>query len=368
MTTGTSRPEGTITSLPTRNGKGAPDIFKGDYRDVEQFLDHFEALCDEKNVVKGEHKCKGLVRYCSREVRETLEGLQAFTDKHYDDFKKEFIYHYDKDREKQRYKLKDLYSLARKWRERKIENLETFKRYHLKYLRIGGWLLKHKKLVESEHRRWFWAGLHKKFRKRVETHMRMLDSKLDDSVPFTIEKVVAAAKKLYNRERFDEDELMMYPDAKGTRNDSPPDSEIESDEDSSDSDSSSDDSDDESEDEKRNRRRKKKRLRKEKGGGKSSKARKDEKSRNSPREDRERDIEDEIGELVTKMSKLDVSDTSYLAMWVRLIRKAPELQDCGLVRKPALPVINDRAPFNPNSRVRQPPPHPVVLTPILRDL
>ena len=35
-------PEGTITSLPVRKGKGAPDTFKGDFRDIEIFLDHLK--------------------------------------------------------------------------------------------------------------------------------------------------------------------------------------------------------------------------------------------------------------------------------------------------------------------------------------
>ena len=89
--------EGTITSLPVRKGKGAPDTFKGDYRDIEHFLDHFEALCEERNVKKGEYKCKGLMRYCSRDVRETMEGLKSYTELDYTDFKRDFIYHYDKD-------------------------------------------------------------------------------------------------------------------------------------------------------------------------------------------------------------------------------------------------------------------------------
>ena len=235
-----SKPEGTITSLPVKGGKGAPDTFKGSYRDVEMFLDHFEALCAERNVIKDEHKCKGFLRYCSTTVRETLEGLKSYTNKNYAEFRKEFIYHYDKDREKQRYKLKDLYALVKKWKERKIKNLQTFKKYHLAYLRVGGWLLKNKKIVDSEHRRWFWAGLHKRFRGRVNTFMRILDPKLDDSEPFDIEKVVDAAKKVYNRERFDEEEMVLYDKGKRADSDTSDDSES-----SSDSDNESSSSEDE---------------------------------------------------------------------------------------------------------------------------
>jgi len=128
---GSNLPEGTITSLPVRKSKSAPDTFKGDYRDIGIFWDHFEVLCDEKNVLRDEHKCNGLVRYCSRGVRETLEGLKAFTDKDYNELKREFIDLYDKDREKKRYRLKDLQALVKKWKKKKITNLETFKRYSM---------------------------------------------------------------------------------------------------------------------------------------------------------------------------------------------------------------------------------------------
>ena len=146
--------DGSITSLPVKGGKGAPDKFKGDYRDVETFLDHFEALCDEKRVKRDEYKCKGLVRYCSRRVHETLEGLPSYSKKDYAQFRTDFVNLYDSDREKQRYRHKDLHALIKKWRKRKINDLATFKRYQLEYLRIGGWLLKNKKIVDSEHRRW----------------------------------------------------------------------------------------------------------------------------------------------------------------------------------------------------------------------
>ena len=163
-TTG-SRPEGTITSLPTEEGKGAPDEFTGDSRDIKTFLDHFEALCAEKNVLRGEYKCKGLVRYCDAEMRETLQSLKAYTDMNYDELKKEIIEYYDLDWQKQWYKLRHLQVLVKKWGKRKIKSLEKFKKYQLEYLRIGGWLLKHRKIVETEHQRWFWGGLNQKFQR-----------------------------------------------------------------------------------------------------------------------------------------------------------------------------------------------------------
>lgn len=304
MVSNSTAPEGTITSLPVKKGKGAPDTFKGDFRDIGSFIDHFETLCKEKNVVGDKYKCRGLVRYCSREVRETLEGLKSYLDKDYPSFKRDFIYHYDKDRETQRYKLKDLHALVRKWREKKIGNLETFKKYHLKYLRVGGWLLKNKKITDLKHRKWFWGGLPKKFRKKVEGQMRIADPQLNVKDPFPVDSIVAAAKNLYDRERFDEDELTLYL-GRGDDDESS-DSESESGSDSSSEESEEEDSDNESEEE----MPKKKKYRKRKGEKKKS----GKKGRHAGENRNGQTDEEEIDNLVEKMIGLDISEPTYLAI------------------------------------------------------
>ena len=58
-------------------------------------------------------------------------------------------------------------------------------------------------------------------------------------------------------------------------------------------------------------------------------------AKNDESEKEEQDLEEERGELVSKMARLDVRDVAYLAKWVKLIRKALELQDCDFVWKPA---------------------------------
>ena len=344
------KPEGTITSLPGKEGKGAPETFEGDYEDIEEFLDHFEVLCDEKNVIKDEYKCKGLVRYCRRGVKETLKSLKAYTDMNYAELKKEFIEYYDQERTKQRYKLKHLRELVEKWKGRKIEDLETFKKYQLAFVRVGGWLLQHKKIVESEHRRFFWAGLHRKFRRRVEAHMRILDPTLDDSEPFEITKIAAAAKKLYNRDRFDDGEWELYGKGKKRRNETS-DSESDSDRDSSESEDGSSD-----ESERRQRRKEKEKLTKKEEARKEKKgASKVDKGRETLKRGEEKG--DEIGEIVAKMSRLSIDDPTYLTMWIQLIRKAPELQSGEFLPRPAMNTAVAQSRTSPAPRVRDLPPH-----------
>ena len=355
-TTG-SRPEGTITSLPTKEGKGAPDEFTGSSREIETFLDHFEALCAEKNVQKGEYKCRGLVRYCDAKTRETLQSLKAYTDMNYDELKKEIIEYYDQDLQKQRYKLRHLRELAKKWQKRKIEDIGMFKKYQIQYLRIGGWLLKNGKIVEAEHRRWFWTGLHQKFRQRVETQMWIMDPNLDDSVPFAIEKIVAATKRIYNRERFDEEGLVWHAGEKRTRKYKSSDEGSESSEESSGGESAGESSDDDSDQETEKRWRKKREALKKK----QAKERKKSVSKSVKRDEsgkEERDLEEEIGELVSKMSRMDIQDVAYLAKWVKLVWRAPELQDSNFVRKPASYGTVLRLDSGPRSRDGPPPMNP----------
>jgi hypothetical protein len=352
---------GTVTSLPVRKGKGVPDTFKGDYRDIDMFLDHFEALCAERNVTGDADKCKGLLRYCLRDVREALEALKSYSDKKYSDLRKDFIYFYDQERESQRYRLKDLQELVRKWKDKRIEDLETFKKYHLKYQRIGGWLLKHKRLGESEHRRWFWAGLHKRFRKKVEAKMTQENPQLDDSEPFAIEAIVKATKKLYNRDRFDDLEILMsYANGKSKGSSS---SESDSESDESESDTNASDASDESsesEDERdRKTRRKstegKKGLKKGKKTSNTSKKAPEETKKGKATSNDERRQEQEIEELVTKLGKLDINEPKYLALWIRTIRRMPEVEP--YLRRPAMHASSGTVAVSTESAGRQPPPH-----------
>ena len=65
--------------------------------------------------------------------------------------------------------------------------------------------------------------------------------------------------------------------------------------------------------------------------------------------------DDDISELITKMAKLDVTDTTYLAMWVQLIRRVLELQHGNLLQQLVLNVTASRT--SPVPRTRDPPPH-----------
>ena len=75
-----------VHNLPVPGSKSAPKKFKGKFSDVKPFLKHYEKLCMQKGIVDEEEKIQNLTQYCSRKVREFLEGLPSYTDENWEAF------------------------------------------------------------------------------------------------------------------------------------------------------------------------------------------------------------------------------------------------------------------------------------------
>ena len=65
--------------LPLPGTKGAPKKFKGCFSEVEMFLHHYERLCKKYNVTADKEKVENITQYCSRNVREFMEGDRKST-------------------------------------------------------------------------------------------------------------------------------------------------------------------------------------------------------------------------------------------------------------------------------------------------
>lgn len=100
--------------LPLPGTKGAPKKFRGKHSDVEPFLYFYERLCTKHNITLDRDKIEGFVHYCSREVKETLEGLKSFNTKNWNDFVEDFKKYYEAERDKKRFKISDLTSYIKK--------------------------------------------------------------------------------------------------------------------------------------------------------------------------------------------------------------------------------------------------------------
>src|ERR1700692_800308 len=221
-------------TMPNPGTKAAPAKFKGGFSEVKSFLKHYEKLCDYNNVASDTDKCESITQYMSRHVTEFVEGLASFRTPNWSKLKSDILKYYDADLDTKRYRRKDLISYVKTSRDKKIPNLTAWKKYVRGFIRIGGWLEQANKLTNEEYASYFWEGIYKKLRTKIESRLMASEPDRDLSQAFPVDKVIATAEKLLHRDRFDADLLVSEVDS-DTDTDS---STEETSDDSSDSESS----------------------------------------------------------------------------------------------------------------------------------
>jgi hypothetical protein len=218
--------------MPLPGTKQAPKKFKGDYRQVKDFIDHYERLLHRYNVTDNKEKCTGIRQYCSSNVRETIEGMTAYHTPNWDHLKATLLKFYDAERNEQRYNERDLVTFIRLSRDNPITSANNFHTYQQKFYRIAGWLHNKSKITEAQLKRYFWCGLPKKLRHQVEDKILIAKPAHDMTQPFDIADIEAAVEKIFMRTRFDVDDSDNELDLDWPESIS--DSDDESDEDSDD--------------------------------------------------------------------------------------------------------------------------------------
>lgn len=311
------QPRGAV-DLPIVGTKGAPKKFKGKSNEVESFLHHYEKLCAKWNVTSANDRIQNITQYCSRPVREFLEGLTSYTSSDWAKFKKDFKEFFNADRDDQRFCYKDLEKFTTTARRKhSIKDLATWRKYSRELIRIAGWLYTHGKIDNKQYDTFFWIGIPYAFRERLEHCLMGQDPTHDMSKPFDREKVEAVAKALLCRDRFDREHLA-------------------SDEDDSDSEAEEEDSISESEREERHSKKKKwhskkvqkskkKRVRFIPGDESEVDNSSDEETKAAKRKHKHAHVktptpsppvepQSEIDQLVDQLSRLSVSDPAYASL------------------------------------------------------
>jgi len=102
------------------------------------------------------------------------------------------------------YNISKVQSFTKKWRKRRIEALEKFKRYQRKYLDLVGKARGSKHMTEEDYNRYFWEGIHRSLRKKIEDCMLVADPELDVAIPFEMTQVVKATGYIFNRHQFNQ--------------------------------------------------------------------------------------------------------------------------------------------------------------------
>ena len=323
MTTPSTRSK---LEFPTPRSRNAPKTFTGRYDEVGSFIKEFEALADAYNL-SNDDRFEFVTRYVKRSIREIIEGLEEYHKKDWTKFANSLRKLFDHDRTERRFKEKDLQKFISKTRHGRINRLYDFHKYQRRFTRIGGWLHQKGKISDVEYRKYFWKGLPKSTRRKLEERMLQENPKLSRSTPFLIDVIVSAAEHVYDVARFYDD------DTDSSDSSSSEDSDADDDSQTSDEDKNVESKDEAaSSDEDEDKRRA--------NGGSKRKGKKKRSATEVKKKDRHQTEgvsspttppssssthvnPDEIADLIDKLGRLNLNDPSYAALYFRIISKAP---------------------------------------------
>lgn len=152
-------------SLPIAGTKSAPPKFTGDYTKITEFIRHYEKICARMLVTRDTDKIRNIGQYCSKRVRNFLEGLESYELGNWEEFKKDFLHLYDAERDEKRYKEKDLIRYVQTTRNREaFTTLSSWKQYDRGFIRIAGWLRSKGKITKEKQDFYYWKGIPRAFR------------------------------------------------------------------------------------------------------------------------------------------------------------------------------------------------------------
>ena len=349
--------------------KGAPKKFKGKSADVDIFLRHYERMIPKYNLTTDKEQVENITQYCSKAVRQFMEGLSSYRTPNWTQFAKDLRKFYEADKDSRRYKVRDLENFVITSRAKEqFANQAAWMKYNREFIRISGWLEAKGKIDKEERAIYFWKGIPRRFRDRIELRLMSSKPNHDLDTPFDIADVVKAAETLLKRDRFDNDRL-------------PSDSEdSESDTSDSSSDSESESSDDEkvkvtvkkklkkaqSKEKEKPVRKTQFRLPKKSHSVSSSESESDDESHksksgsSSPAKGSKTPSEDDFEHLISRLSKMSIQDPEYATVYFKAYRIDPIIKE--LVPTPSeqrriSPTTSVSAPRERQSFEREPPPH-----------
>lgn len=329
-----------VVNLPIPGTKGAPKKFKGKYSAIRQFINHYEKICAQKAVTDAHEKIENITQYCSRRVREFMEGLPSFSGTNWNLFTQDLLEYFDAERDVKRYTCSNLDSFCKKARKQKRSmRMTLWKQYNRDFIRIAGWLISHRKLTADEQALYFWKGIPKDFREKLEARLLIIQPNHNLEQPFKIENINRVAKSLLLRNRFDHSQI--------------PDEDDSSDSDSSDS--ASEDSDDEDSDDEAPLLPTPKKSRDRESTKKPTVAEVPIKPKATARTTSTKKENEEMEDLINQMNKMSVTDSSYSILYFRAYQISPiitELVPRPLERRAIANRLNLNAapaPYNPSN-------------------
>jgi hypothetical protein len=127
-----------LAQMPVRGTKHAPPTFKGEYRRVSRFIDHYTHLLQYYQVTSDYDKCKGILEYCSQDVEDFIVACPDFINPKWEALKNEILKYYDAERMETRIQLSDFVRFLQDQSRTTITNLSQWKKYNRTLLPIHG--------------------------------------------------------------------------------------------------------------------------------------------------------------------------------------------------------------------------------------
>jgi hypothetical protein len=325
-----------VLTMPIPGTKLAPEKFRGDFHKVKDFIHHYERLCAQNNVTDDAEKCETLLRYCSKREKQTIKNIPSFVSKSWGRLREDILKLYDADLDTTRYKVKDVRNFTKKQKGKKIRDLASWKKYCRAFLHIAGCLLSENRITEGEYATYFWQGIPRTLRVRLENQILARNPVRDLTKPFDVDEIDTAASAVLQRDRFDH----ILDDSDSEEEDSSAEeSSSESEEDSSESES-------EDEREKTKRRAKKKRKNASKGSIKHTSDRFEEKQ-DSVKKRSVNGHRKDVESLIKQMNLLTRDDPEYGINYYRALKLDPDV--ARIVAEPCLRRAPGQRKSAPNS-------------------
>lgn len=192
-----------VLTMPLKHGKTAPAKFRGKYNKIREFIVHYELLLAQHNVTNDDDKCDLVTRYCSTAVTEFIKALPSYNENDWKGVREDLLKYYNADADLKKYHAPDLSKFARAARKGKIRRLSEWRTYGRKFITVGGWLLKKKKISEAEYNTQYWNGIPRSFRSKIKNRLLAKEPARSLTKPFKVSEINTAAEGLLQRDRFD---------------------------------------------------------------------------------------------------------------------------------------------------------------------
>jgi hypothetical protein len=112
-----------LSQMPIRGSKNAPTTFRGDFNQVETFVEHYNRLLDYYHVTTEADKCRGILDYCSQEVKDYVQINPHYLTPNWSKLQDEILSAYDAERMNNRVRPKDFFKFVQQYGKGQITNL-----------------------------------------------------------------------------------------------------------------------------------------------------------------------------------------------------------------------------------------------------